>query len=102
MIPRRKGDTPNPRRGVRGVIPMKRDYNETTSIPAPCSRTALVRDRAIDEIKFENNKKKNTQNWKKVDEAEWAKVVKRMKDKEKRKEKERNGYECRESDHATP
>jgi diadenosine tetraphosphate (Ap4A) HIT family hydrolase len=84
LIPRRKGDTPNPRGGIRGVIPMNQDY----AVPAPCSRTALVRDRAIDEIKFENNKKKNTQSWEKVDEAEWAKVVKRMRDKEKRKEKE--------------
>ncbi len=89
MIPRRKGDTLNPKGGVRGVIPIKRDYNETTkSVPAPCSRTALVRDRAIDEIKFENNKK--TTSWEKVDEAEWAKVVQRMKDKERRK-REKNG-----------
>jgi diadenosine tetraphosphate (Ap4A) HIT family hydrolase len=26
MIPRRKGDTPNPRGGVRNVIPLKGDY----------------------------------------------------------------------------
>ena len=26
LIPRRKGDTPNPRGGVRGVIPNKMDY----------------------------------------------------------------------------
>jgi len=26
LIPRRKGDTPNPRGGVRGVIPEKMDY----------------------------------------------------------------------------
>jgi diadenosine tetraphosphate (Ap4A) HIT family hydrolase len=26
LIPRRDGDTPNPRGGVRGVIPGKRDY----------------------------------------------------------------------------
>jgi len=78
MIPRRKGDTPNPRGGVRGVIPMKRDYNETTSVPAPCSRTALVRDRTIDEIKAKGK------TFEKVDEKEWAKVVKRMRDKEKK------------------
>ena len=77
LIPRRKGDTPNPRGGVRGVIPMNQDY----AVPAPCSRTALVRDRAIDEIKTEMKK---TQSWEKVDEAEWGKVVQRMKDKERR------------------
>ena len=26
VIPRWRGDVPNPRGGVRGVIPMKRDY----------------------------------------------------------------------------
>ena len=80
MIPRRKGDTPNPRGGVRGVIPMKRDYNETTSVPAPCSRTALVRDRYIDEIKTEMKKER----FEKVSDEEWDKVVKRMRDKEKK------------------
>lgn len=28
LIPRRKGDVPHPRGGVRGVIPCKRDYPE--------------------------------------------------------------------------
>ena len=28
MIPRRKGDNPNPKGGVRHVIPLKGDYNE--------------------------------------------------------------------------
>ena len=28
MIPRRKGDTPNPKGGVRHVIPLKGDYSE--------------------------------------------------------------------------
>ena len=28
LIPRRKGDTPNPKGGVRHVIPLKGDYNE--------------------------------------------------------------------------
>jgi hypothetical protein len=28
MIPRRKGDTPNPRGGVRHVIPLKGDYDD--------------------------------------------------------------------------
>ena len=83
LIPRRKGDTPNPRGGVRGVIPMNQDYDDK-SVPAPCSRTALVRDRAIDEIKFENKK---TTSWKKVSDKEWDKVVKRMRDKEKRKQR---------------
>ena len=80
LILRRKGDTPNPRGGVRGVIPMNQDY----AVPAPCSRTALVRDRAIDEIKAENKK---TTSWKKVEEPVWAKVVQRMKEKENRKRK---------------
>ena len=77
LIPRRKGDTPNPKGGVRHVIPFKGNYDE--SEPAPCSRTALVRDRAIDEIKAEGRKVK------KVDEKKWAEIVKRMRDKEKRK-----------------
>ena len=97
MIPRRKGDTPNPRGGVRHVIPLKGNYTdepkketirtlvdgiyydlEKSVRPAPCSRTALVRDRAIDEIKAEGK------TFEKVDEKEWAKVVKRMRDKEKK------------------
>ena len=79
LIPRRKGDTPNPRGGVRGVIPMNQDY----AVPAPCSRTALVRDRAIDEFMVEHKGK----SWEKVDDATWDKVVQRMRDKEKRKGK---------------
>ena len=98
LIPRRKGDNPNPRGGVRNVIPLKGDYDDTTEgdweneggmalpEPAPCSRTALVRDRAIDEIKFEN--KKTTNRVEKVDETKWAKIVQRMKDKE-RKQREK-------------
>ena len=94
LIPRRKGDNPNPRGGVRNVIPLKGDYDDTTEgdweneggmalpEPAPCSRTALVRDRAIDEIKFEN--KKTTNRVEKVDETKWAKIVQRMKDKERK------------------
>ena len=78
LIPRRKGDTPNPRGGVRHVIPFKGNYDE--SEPAPCSRTALVRERAIDEIKAEGK------TFEKVDEKEWAKVVKRMRDKEKKQQ----------------
>jgi diadenosine tetraphosphate (Ap4A) HIT family hydrolase len=85
LIPRRKGDTPNPRGGVRGVIPMNQDY----AVPAPCSRTALVRDRYIDEIKTEMKGKRQGRNWDKVDDATWDKVVKRMRDKERREEKER-------------
>ena len=30
LIPRRKGDTPNPKGGVRGVIPMNQNYIDTT------------------------------------------------------------------------
>ena len=54
---------------------MKKDVE-----PAPCSRTALVLDRFIDEIKTTT---KTSQ--KKVDPDVWDKVVQRMKDKEKRK-----------------
>ena len=82
MIPRRKGDTPNPKGGVRGVIPMNQDY----AVPAPCSRTALVRDRAIDEFMVEHKGK----SWEKVDDATWDKVVQRMRNKERKKEKEKN------------
>ncbi len=59
--------------------------DEEKSVPAPCSRTALVRDRYIDEIKAE----KKWKTFEKVDEVEWAKVVQRMKDKEKKRDKER-------------
>jgi len=119
LIPRRKGDNPNPKGGVRGVIPMNQDYDDTTEDdweneggmalpevddntpreeldeatrmpmsapivlvePAPCSRTALVRDRAIDEFVSEHKRK----SWEKVDPDEWDKVVQRMKDKEKKR-----------------
>ena len=30
MIPRRRGDTPNPKGGVRGVIPMNQEYDDKT------------------------------------------------------------------------
>ena len=59
--------------------------DEEKSVPASCSRTALVRDRYIDEIKAE----KKWKTFEKVDEVEWAKVVQRMKDKEKKRDKER-------------
>ena len=62
LIPRRKGDTPNPRGGVRGVIPMNQDYDDTTM---------------------------KTERFKKVDDATWDKVVKRMRDKEKKKPRRR-------------
>ena len=119
LIPRRKGDNPNPRGGVRHVIPYKGNYDDTTEEgweneggmalpevddntpreeldeatrmpmsapivlvePAPCSRTALVRDRAIDEFVSEHKRK----SWEKVDPDEWDKVVQRMKDKEKKR-----------------
>ena len=48
------------------------------SIPAPCSRTALVHDRYMDEIKLEMNGGKHL---KKVDDKVWDKIVQRMKDK---------------------
>ena len=117
LIPRRKGDTPNPRGGVRHVIPYKGNYDDTTeegweneggmaflpviddnssreeldnwkeryneekSVPAPCSRTALVRDRYIDDIKSGMK----TERFEKVDDTTWDKVVQRMKEKEKKR-----------------
>ena len=117
LIPRRKGDNPNPRGGVRHVIPYKGNYDDTTeegweneggmaflpviddnssreeldnwkeryneekSVPAPCSRTALVRDRYIDDIKSGMK----TERFEKVDDATWDKVVQRMRDKEKKR-----------------
>jgi diadenosine tetraphosphate (Ap4A) HIT family hydrolase len=75
LIPRRKGDTPNPRGGVRGVIPMNRDY----AVPAPYDHLKEGVD-YLDDI--QRNKK--DERFKKVDEKEWAKVVKRMRDKEKK------------------
>ena len=99
LIPRRKGDVKDPKRvkgGVRHVIPFKGNYDEAQgltdnevnyidekSVPAPCSRTALVRDRYIDEIKAE----KKGKTWKKVDDKKWDKIVQRMKDKEKAQQK---------------
>ena len=69
LIPRRKGDTPNPRGGIRGVIPMNQDYDDKTlTIPHPPS-------------------------WKKLTDEEWDKVVKRMRDKEKKKDQERKRRE---------
>ena len=123
LIPRRKGDNPNPKGGVRNVIPLKGNYDDTTeddweneggmaflpviddnssreeldnwkeryegyreykeekSVPAPCSRTALVRDRYIDDIKSGMK----TERFEKVDDATWDKVVQRMRDKEKKR-----------------
>ena len=52
--------------------------------PAPCSRTALVRDRYMDEIKLEMNGGKHL---KKVDDKVWNKIVERMKEREKNKRK---------------
>ena len=47
----------------------------------PCSRTALVRDRYIDEIKAEMNKQK----FKKVDDVVWNDIVARMKERERKR-----------------
>ena len=56
-----------------------REYKEEKSVPAPCSRTALVRDRYIDDIKSGMK----TERFKKVDDDVWDKVVQRMKSKER-------------------
>ena len=49
--------------------------------PAPCSRTALVRDRFIDEIKAEMKEERSE----KVDDATWDKIVQRMKERVRNK-----------------
>ena len=49
--------------------------------PAPCSRTALVRDRFIDEIKAEMKEESSE----KVDDATWDKIVQRMKERVRNK-----------------
>ena len=53
LIPRRKGDTPNPRGGVRGVIPMNQDYDDTRVVMGVCFG--------------EKEMKENTEIFKKVD-----------------------------------
>ena len=65
-------------RVVMGVCFGEREHREK-SVSAPCSRTALVRDRYIDDIKSGMK----TERFEKVDEKEWDKVVQRMKDKER-------------------
>ena len=72
MIPRRKGDTPNPKGGVRHVIPDRGNYLDWKT-----------------QIKESENWKRQQgltegKTFEKVDEKEWAKVVKRMRDKEKK------------------
>ena len=56
--------------------------------PAPCSRTALVRDRMMDEAKLEQTDKKNR--WSKVPDKKWNEVVTRMKAKEAHKFQNKN------------
>ena len=73
LIPRRKGDTPNPKGGVRGVIPMNQDYDDTRVVMGVCFG--------------EKEMKENTERFKKVDDDVWDKVVKRMRDKEKKRRK---------------
>ena len=61
-----------------------REHREKSVEPAPCSRTALVRDRYIDEIKTEMKGKRLGRSWEKVGDDVWDKVVQRMRDKEKK------------------
>ena len=68
---------------AQGLTDNEVNYIDEKSVPAPCSRTALVRDRYIDEIKAE----KKGKTWKKVDDKKWDKIVQRMKDKEKAQQK---------------
>ena len=85
LIPRRKGDTLNPRGGVRGVIPIKRDYKDTTedgweneggmALPH-------VDDNTPREELDEATRMPMSAPIVKVDPDEWDKVVQRMKDKE--------------------
>jgi diadenosine tetraphosphate (Ap4A) HIT family hydrolase len=76
LIPRRKGDTPNPKGGVRGVIPMNQDYDDTTEDDWEKKETRVVMGVCFGEKEM----KENTERFKKVDDDVWDKVVQRMKD----------------------
>ena len=107
LIPRRKGDNPNPKGGVRGVIPMNQDYDDTTEddweneggmaflpvIDDNSSREELdnwkERYEGYREYKNEEKSVMKTERFKKVDDATWDKVVKRMRDKEKKEPRRR-------------
>ena len=56
--------------------------------PAPCSRTALVRDRMMDEAKLEQMDIKKS--WSKVPDEKWNEVVARMKAKEAHRRHHKN------------
>ena len=82
LIPRRKGDTPNPRGGVRHVIPLKGDYDDAIF---SCDDWEKKETRVVMGVCFgEKEMKENTERFKKVDDDVWDKVVQRMRDKEKK------------------
>ena len=100
LIPRKKGDTPYPKGGVRHVIPLKGNYDDTTeddweneggmALPYVDDNTSREE---LDEatrmpmsapIFLQEKSVKPSPG--KVDEVKWAKIVQRMKDKEKRKD----------------
>jgi diadenosine tetraphosphate (Ap4A) HIT family hydrolase len=88
LIPRRKGDTPNPRGGVRHVIPLKGDYDDAIF---SCDDWEKKETRVVMGVCFgEKEMKENTERFKKVDDDVWDKVVKRMKDKEKKRRENDN------------
>jgi len=98
LIPRRKGDNPNPRGGVRNVIPLKGDYDDTTEgdweneggmaflpvIDDNSSREELdnwkERYKGYREYKDDIKSGMKTERVKKVDDDVWDEIVQRMKD----------------------
>ena len=93
MIPRRKGDNPNPKGGVRNVIPLKGNYDDaifscddTTEDGWEKKETRVVMGVCFGE---RDDTTMKTERFKKVDDDVWDKVVKRMRDKERREEKKR-------------
>ena len=81
LIPRRKGDTPNPKGGVRGVIPMNQDYDDTTEDDWEKKETRVVMGVCFGE---RDDTTMKTERFKKVDDDVWDKVVQRMRDNEKK------------------
>ena len=83
LIPRRKGDTPNPRGGVRHVIPLKGDYDDAIF---SCDDWEKKETRVVMGVCFgeRDDTTMKTERFKKVDDDVWDKVVQRMRDKEKK------------------
>ena len=83
LIPRRKGDNPNPRGGVRNVIPFKGDYDDAIF---SCDDWEKKETRVVMGVCFgeRDDTTMKTERFKKVDDDVWDKVVQRMRDKEKK------------------